>query len=262
MRFSSLVFQGLIAGAILFLPSEVFAEKGKTISSQHAKNFSKEKNENAVNKGAAHARPQGQQPQTVQKASVNRGQSQLKNSQKQQVKKSLPPASNAHGKVQQVPVQKRAAIQKNSVIKPVTAIKAAKPKSPAKPVMLPEKQTAPHLPLKVQTASKAKVKNLHKRQDLFKPEQQKQRPLPADDPYIPQEEGVLLQAVQSLKSASKEKEGGGKSSNFSKGLIYCGSAAEEKAVQPCFFTRLDLLRNQWVNAPPSEPPKNALDFSI
>ncbi|MFC7373582.1 hypothetical protein ACFQPF_18215 [Fictibacillus iocasae] len=260
MRISSLVIQGLVAGTILFLPSVAFADKGIDSGEQERgrSGFAKQ-NENAANKPAPPGKSVSDQVKSAERKQVpakrpagHKGPKQK--SVPESVKQAAPASQNAKKKEQ--PIKKQVQAQPKKIPANDSLHKQSVTAAKRVPLQPLEEAQATIVP---QSNKKVEVK---KAQVIFSVPAKKRVPVPVPikSSSIPQDQAVLVQTLQTLQASSKDKEQGGKSSLFMKGMLMFSEKEDENEPLPSFFSRLDLLRNQWVNAPPSEPPRFALLF--
>lgn len=269
--------QGLIAGAILFIPNEVFAEKNNgekqnSAAEQKTQNPSDLKQENA-------------------KADIPKRESHKKNVSKPKVseaaqKKMKGDTSNANGSEKRYEArEKNAAAEKSGSsqqTKYSNGLKKSVPQGQLKKNVLinqPEKkkaETSKYLHTETPknqsvlpeiTAEDKQKKKLFSSKRKIK-EQQREKavsklPIKFPSKKLPQQpdsKAIPLTAGQSSSHSSSSKDagnGGAPLANVKANLVLPLVFADSEKVS-VYFSRMDLLRSQWVNAPPSMPPETAL----
>lgn len=276
MRIPSIIMQGLIAGAILFIPGEVFAEKN---------------NEEKQN-SAAEQKTQSQSDLKQENAKVDipEREPQKENVSKPEVseatrKEMKGDTSNSNGSEKRYEArEKNAAAEKSrssQQTKYSNGLKKSVPQGQLKknvPINQPEKKRAEtskyiHTETpKNQSVLSEKTAEEKQKKKLFsskrKIDEQRKKAvsklpikLPSQDlPQQPDSKAIPLTAGQSSSHSSSSKDagnGGAPLANVKANLVLPLIFADSEKVS-VYFSRMDLLRSQWVNAPPSMPPKTAL----
>ncbi|MFG6495896.1 hypothetical protein P8610_11090 [Fictibacillus sp. UD] len=278
MRIPNLIMQSLIAGAVLFIPAEVFAEKETAkqnpAAEQNAQSAvqpekAKEQTSERTTKQPEKKSKTQHSDVNIKKAEVNRPDS--KGSERSSEVRQANPAG--------VSKQKTVQHTKNS-----SGIKKS----------VPQRQSEKNVPIKQPQVKKAETtKVIHRKSPLTKKElsketvkeqskngvlnnervkvmQQKKAvsKLPQNLPFKPDPKHQDSQAIpatsgQGSSHSSTNTDGGtGTASlaNVKANLVLPLIFAESEKVS-VYFNRMDLLRSQWVNAPPSKPPeKSSLIF--
>ncbi|RZT16384.1 hypothetical protein [Fictibacillus sp. BK138] len=277
MRIPSIIMQGLIAGAILFIPNEVFAEKNNeekqnSAAEQKTQNQSDLKQENA-------------------KVDIPEREPQKENVLKPEVSEASPKklkgdTSNYHGSEKSYEArEKNAAAEKSrssQQTKYSNGLKKSVPQGQLKknvPINQPEKKKAEtskyvhtetikdQSVLPKVTAEEEQNKKLFSSKRKNKEQQRKKvvsklpNRLPSKElPQQPDSKAIPLTAGQSSSHSSSSKDagnGGLPLANVKANLVLPLIFADSEKVS-VYFSRMDLLRSQWVNAPPSMPPETAL----
>ncbi|MFE1245968.1 hypothetical protein ACFW35_17795 [Fictibacillus sp. NPDC058756] len=274
MRIPSIIMQGLIAGAILFIPGEVFAEKN---------------NEDKQN-SAAEQKTQSDLKQDNAKADIPDRESLKENVSKPEVseaktKKMKGDTSISKGSEKRYEAkEKNAAAEKNrssQQTKYSNGLKKSVPQGQLKknvPINQPEKKRAEtskyiHTETRINqsvlpevTAEEEQKKKLLLSKKKIKEQREKavsKLPieLPSKElPVQPDTKAIPLNAGQSSSHSSSSKDagnGGAPLANVKANLVLPLIFADSEKVS-VYFSRMDLLRSQWVNAPPSMPPETAL----
>jgi hypothetical protein len=266
--------QGLIAGAILFIPSEVFAEKNdedKRNSAAEQKTQSDLKQDNAkadipeqesikenVSKPeVSEAKPQKMKGDTsVSKGSEKSGEVRRtnpaaeKNRSSQQTKYS----NGLKKSVPQGQLKKNVPINQPEKKKAETS-KYIHTETPINQSVLPE-VTAEDEQKKNLFLSKRKINEQREKAVSKLPIRFPSKELPQQ----PDSKAIPLTAGQSSSHSSSSKDagnGGAPLANVKANLVLPLIFADSEKVS-VYFSRMDLLRSQWVNAPPSMPPETAL----
>ncbi|MFD1359782.1 hypothetical protein ACFQ4X_17995 [Fictibacillus halophilus] len=274
MRIPSIIMQGLIAGAILFIPGEVFAEKN---------------NEDKQN-SAAEQKTQSDLKQDNAKADIPDRESLKENVSKPEVSEAKPKkmkgdTSSSKGSEKRYEAkEKNAAAEKNrssQQTKYSNGLKKSVPQGQLKknvPINQPEKKraetskyihtetpinqsvlpevTAEDEQKKKLFLSKKKIKEQREKAVSKLPIELPSKELPAQ----PDTKAIPLTAGQSSSHSSSSKDagnGGAPLANVKANLVLPLIFADSEKVS-VYFSRMDLLRSQWVNAPPSMPPETAL----
>ncbi len=278
MRIPNLIMQSLIAGAVLFIPAEVFAEKETAAKRNPA---AEQNNQVAVQQGKAKEQTPEQTTKQAEKESVT--QPSEVNHKKADVNRPDSKGSKRSSEVRQanpVGVSKQKTVQntKNS-----SGIKKS----------VPQRQSEKNVPIKQPHVKQAETtKVIHRKSPLIKTEvpketvkgQGKNSVLKNEKVKVIQQKKAVAKLPQNLpfKSVPKQQDSkaipvtsgqGSSSSTTTDGGTGTASLANVKAnlVLPLifaesekvsvYFNRMDLLRSQWVNAPPSKPPeKSSLIF--
>jgi hypothetical protein len=274
VRIPSIIMQGLIAGAILFIPGEVFAEKN---------------NEDKQN-SAAEQKTQSDLKQDNAKADIPNRESLKENVSKPEVseaktKKMKGDTSSSKGSEKRYEAkEKNAAAEKNrssQQTKYSNGLKKSVPQGQLKknvPINQPEKKRAEtskyiHTETRINqsvlpevTAEDEQKKKLLLSKKKIKEQREKavsKLPieLPSKElPVQPDTKAIPLTAGQSSSHSSSSKDagnGGAPLANVKANLVLPLIFADSEKVS-VYFSRMDLLRSQWVNAPPSMPPETAL----
>jgi hypothetical protein len=282
MRISNLIMQGFIAGAVLFIPAEVFAEKEDV----EKRNQNAERNNQQIVQQAKvtdrvpvqATKPVGTALKTnptesKDKAELNKPQS--KDSKKRSETK-LP---------KQVPISKQKSSQHANYR---SGVKKSDPKRQTKELVpmkqteklnqaersdlkKPESSSAIHRKTVVNKSASIKesVKVLRKNSAPLK-ENVSQPPMeenfsPLSDKESSKVPTHLVSKVipattgQGSSSSTNHTDGGAGTSfaNFKASLMLPIIFGDGEKVS-VYFGRMDLLRSQWVNAPPGRPPESAL----
>jgi hypothetical protein len=271
VRIPNLILQGLIAGAILFIPNEVFAEKENaekrnSAAEENSQSALKQKNENpeqAERKeieskpDVSEVKPRKTKGNTpISKGSEKSAEvrqtkpaaAKAKSSQKAKytngVKKSVPQGLLKKNVPIDQPVKKKAETSKY-IITETSINKSELPK-----VMTEDKKE------KKAVLQKGKKKELHIRSVPKLPIDLPSKKIPEN----PASKAMPATAGQSSSHSSSVKDGGNGAASlasFKASLILPLIFADSEKVS-VYFSRMDLLRSQWVNAPPSRPPEIAL----
>jgi hypothetical protein len=267
--------QGLIAGAILFIPGEVFAEKNNeekqnSAAEQKTQNQSDLKQENA-------------------KADIPEREPQKENVSKPEVSEETPKkmkgdTSNANGSEKRYEAREKNAAEKSKSsqqTKYSNGLKKSVPQGQLKknvPINQPEKKRAEtskyvhtETPKNQSVLPKVMAEDKQKK-NLFlskrKINEQREKAVsklpirfPSKElPQQPDSKAIPLTAGQSSSHSSSSKDagnGGAPLANVKANLVLPLIFADSEKVS-VYFSRMDLLRSQWVNAPPSMPPETAL----
>lgn len=276
MRIPSIIMQGLIAGAILFIPGEVFAEKNNeekqnSAAEQKTQNQSDLKQENA-------------------KADIPERESNKKNVLKPEIskatsKKMKGDTSNSNGSEKRYEAREKNTAAEKSRSSQQTKYSNGLKKS------VPQGQLKKNVPInqpdnkKVETSKyihtetlenqsvlpEIKAEDKQKKKDFLakrKIDEQRNKAvskfpikLPSQElPQQPDSKAIPLTAGQSSSHSSSSKDagnGGAPLANVKANLVLPLIFADSEKVS-VYFSRMDLLRSQWVNAPPSMPPETAL----
>jgi hypothetical protein len=284
MRIRNLIMQGLIAGAVLFIPAEVLAEKEDV----EKRNQNAERNnqqilqQNKVTDRVPVEAPkqvgtgfQTKQTESKDKAELNKPEfkgsekrSETKLSKRQVpiskqnnsrnannrsgVKKSNPQRQTK----EQVQMKKTERVNRaeqpdykkaesSNVIHRKTVVKKSVPKIESVKVF--KKKHAP---------SKEKVSSLPLKKDLS-PFSNKES---SKEPALPVSKAIPVTTGQGSSSPSNHTDGGAGSTSFAnfKANLVLPIIFEDGEKVSVYFGRMDLLRSQWVNAPPGRPPEKAL----
>ncbi|MBH0158751.1 hypothetical protein IHV10_20410 [Fictibacillus sp. 5RED26] len=283
MRISNLIMQGLIAGAVLFIPAEAFAEKEDV---EKRNQNAERNNQQIVQQAKATDRVPVQATKPVgtalktnpseskDKAELNKPQS--KDSEKRSETK-LP---------KQVPFSKQKSSQHANYR---SGVKKSDPKRQTKE-LVPMKQTeklnqaersdlkkaelssAIHRKTVVNKSASIKesVKVLKKNSAPLK-ENVSQPPMEEDFSPLSNKESSkvpthLVSKVipattgQGSSSSTNHTDGGAGTTSFAnfKASLMLPIIFEDGEKVSVYFGRMDLLRSQWVNAPPGRPPESAL----
>jgi hypothetical protein len=276
VRFPSIIMQGLIAGAILFIPDEVFAEKNNeekqnSAAEQKTQNQSDLKQENA-------------------KADIPERESNKENVLKPEVseatsKKMKGDTSNSNGSEKSYEArEKNAAAEKSrssQQTKYSNGLKKSVPQGQLKknvPINQPDKkraETSKYIHIETSknqsvlpeiTAEDERKKKLFSSKRKIDEQRKKaisKLPIKLPSQDLPQQrdsKAIPLTAGQSSSHSSSSKDagnGGAPLANVKANLVLPLIFADSEKVS-VYFSRMDLLRSQWVNAPPSMPPETAL----
>ena len=276
MRIPSIIMQGLIAGAILFNPNEVFAEKNNeekqnSAAEQKTQNHSDLKQENAK----ADIPKRGSHKENVSKPKISEATS----------KKMKGDTSNSNGSEKSYEArEKNAAAEKSrssQQTKYSNGLKKSVPQGQLKknvPINQSEKKRAETskyvhtetpknqsvLPeIKVEDKQKKKLFSSKKKSKVQREKAISRLPIELPSKELPQQpdsKAIPLTAGQSSSHSSSSKDagnGGAPLTNVKANLVLPLIFADSEKVS-VYFSRMDLLRSQWVNAPPSMPPETAL----
>jgi hypothetical protein len=268
--------QGLIAGAILFIPGEVFAEKNNeekqnSAAEQKTQNQSDLKQENA-------------------KADIPERESQKENVSKPEVSEGTPKkmkgdTSNSNGSEKRYEAREKNAATEKSKSSQQTKYSNGLKKS------VPQGQLKKNVPINQSEKKRAESskyvhtetpKNQSVLPEVTAEDEQKKKlflskrkineqrekavsklpiKLPSKElPQQPDSKAIPLTAGQSSSHSSSSKDagnGGVPLANVKANLVLPLIFADSEKVS-VYFSRMDLLRSQWVNAPPSMPPESAL----
>ncbi|MCM3720157.1 hypothetical protein [Fictibacillus phosphorivorans] len=277
MRIPSIILQGLIAGAILFIPNEVFAEKNndeKSNSSAEIKtqNLSYLKQGNSKTNSSKPEALEGNvlNPNASSNVSKrmkgfttgsNGSEKRYEASKKNTAdtgKKSSQQAKNSNGLKNSVPpgqLKKNVSINQPEKKRAETS-KNVHTETTIKQSVLPEKGVR-EKQKKEQVVSKKKIEV-----QPLKAVSRLPVKLPSKGfPQQPDSKATPVTAGQnSSHSSSSTKDagnGGTALANVKAHLVLPLIFADSEKVS-VYFSRMDLLRSQWVNAPPSMPPEKAL----
>ncbi|MDR7074595.1 hypothetical protein [Fictibacillus barbaricus] len=284
MRIRNLFIQGLIAGTVLLIPTAVFAEKGEhgnhQSNAQQNKQFTTQSKQTSERNSSRY-----EHKQTVKRSNtknVSASKPQFKNrAVKQPVqgsqRHSVPNQTKSFQQNRQRNMNDHNDLKENqrnqlSVVESKPAIHKRTTPLPIhteKPFVKPENKS-------VQTIVKNKRmdKEDHETQvpavnskkiTVHAEHIQGVQKVPLDRPFEKDPETqdtkvIPVNSGQNSTHSSQTNDGGGGASNYasikaSLGLPIIFQSGEKVFV---YFSRLDLLRSQWVNAPPSKPPKSAL----
>jgi hypothetical protein len=276
VRIPSIIMQGLIAGAILFIPGEVFAEKNNeekqnSAAEQKTQNQSDLKQENA-------------------KADIPERESQKENVSKPEVSEGTPKkmkgdTSNSNGSEKRYEAREKNAATEKSKSSQQTKYSNGLKKS------VPQGQLKKNVPINQSEKKRAESskyvhtetpKNQSVLPEVTAEDEQKKKlflskrkineqrekavsklpiKLPSKElPQQPDSKAIPLTAGQSSSHSSSSKDagnGGAPLANVKANLVLPLIFADSEKVS-VYFSRMDLLRSQWVNAPPSMPPETAL----
>jgi hypothetical protein len=275
VRIPSIIMQGLIAGAILFIPGEVFAEKNNeekqnSAAEQKTQNQSDLKQENA-------------------KADIPEREPQKENVSKPEVSEETPKKMkgdtfNANGSEKRYEAREKNAAEKSKSsqqTKYSNGLKKSVPQGQLKknvPINQPEKKKAEtskyihtETPINQSVLPDVTAEDEQKKKlFLSKKKNNEQREkavsklpieLPSKElPVQPDTKAIPLTTGQSSSHSSSSKDagnGGAPLANVKANLVLPLIFADSEKVS-VYFSRMDLLRSQWVNAPPSMPPETAL----
>lgn len=280
MRIPNLIMQSLIAGAVLFIPAEVFAEKENT----EKRNPAAERNRSAVEQGnqAAEQLPEQAEKQTEPTEKVSRPQPSLTDDKQAKVTRPDSKGSQKSSEVRQKnaaaetkPSQKT---QNQSGIKKQVPQRPSKKNVPMNQSQIKKAETSEKVihrkaPLSKSALSEETVKKYNGKKFTAKKDTEKSLPKkavtksPQQRPSHPVSKHPISKAIpaassqSSSPSSSNTDVGTGNASlaNFKANLVLPLIFAENERVS-VYFSRMDLLRSQWVNAPPSKPPEAALKF--
>jgi hypothetical protein len=280
MRIRNLVIQGLIASAILLLPTAVFADRGDLGREQHSsgqqnrdydnnrshdnqtryRNEGKtaEHRENNNNDTAANARYQNRSEKHVQTRWQNSNVHQQQPGASQQIRRwhnNKNESDTNNNDVSRRTTERQKENTSKQIHKTTTL-----PKPVSKPVIKPIQSKA----TVVKEKKKAGLTNALPKHRIDKARRiQTVQSIPIDRPLekVPENpDGKMLPVNISQSSTHTSNDGGyGAGSNGSmKASIALPIIFYDDEQVMVYFSRLDLLRSQWVNAPPSTPPKAAL----
>jgi hypothetical protein len=276
VRIPSIIMQGLIAGAILFIPGEVFAEKNNeekqnSATEQKTQNQSDLKQENA-------------------KADIPEREPQKENVSKPEVSEETPKkmkgdTSNANGSEKRYEArEKNAAAEKSKSsqqTKYSNGLKISVPQGQLKknvPINQPEKKKAEtskyihtETPINQSVLPDVTAEDEQKKKLFLSKKKNNEQgekavsklpiELPSKElPVQPDTKAIPLTTGQSSSHSSSSKDagnGGAPLANVKANLVLPLIFADSEKVS-VYFSRMDLLRSQWVNAPPSMPPETAL----
>lgn len=279
MRIPSIIMQGLIAGAILFIPGEVFAEKNNE-DKQNSAAEQKQKTQNQSDLKQEDAKDNIPERES-HKGNVSKPEVSEANSKKMKGDTSSSKGSEKRYEAR----EKNAAAEKSKTsqqTKYSNGLKKSVPQGQLKknvPINQPEKKTADtskyihtetpenQSVLPEITAEDEQKKKLFSSKRKIK-EQQREKAvsklpikLPSKElPQQPDSKAIPLTAGQSSSHSSSSKDagnGGAALANVKANLVLPLIFADSERVS-VYFSRMDLLRSQWVNAPPSMPPETAL----
>jgi hypothetical protein len=283
MRISNLIMQGLIAGAVLFIPAEVFAEKEDV---EKRNQIAERNNQQIVQQDKVTDRVPVQATKQVgtalrTKPTESKGKVEL---DKPQSKDS---GKRSKTKVpKQVPISKQKSSQNANYR---SGVKKSDPKRQTKE-LVPMRQTekvnqAERSDLKKAESSSAihrktvvnksvsinqSVKVLKKKHAPIKEKVSDSRlkkdlsPFSNKEssklPTLPVSKGIAATTGQGSSSPSNHTDGGAGTTSFAnfKANLVLPIIFEDGEKVSVYFGRMDLLRSQWVNAPPGRPPEKAL----
>ncbi len=280
MRISNLIMQSLIAGAVLFIPVEVFAEKedvekrNQTTERSNQKSVQQGKTTDRVPVRATKQlgtelktkpsevkdkKPEikGSEKRSETKLSKQVSISKQKNSQNAndriRVKKSVPQRqTKEHVPMKQTErvnqdrshlkkAESSIAIHRKTVIHKSLSLKETEKVLKMKPIPLKENGSRPQVkkdasPLSNNGSSKV--------------------------PTHPVSKVIPATTGQGSSPPTNQTDGGAGTASLAnfKASLVLPIIFEEGEKISVYFSRMDLLRSQWVNAPPARPPENALYF--
>ena len=279
MRISNLIMQGLIAGAVLFIPAEVFAEKEDV----EKRNQNAERNNQQIvqqdkvtdrvpvqaakqvgtalrakpteSKGKAGLnKPQSKRSETklLKKVPISKQKNSRNANYRSKVKKSVPQTqTKEHVPVKQterVIQVERSELKKSessSAIHRKTVLNKSVPKKELvkvlrkKPTPLKEKVSHPQMKKDVSPLSNKKSSKV---------------------PPHPVSKVIPAATGQGSSSPTNHLDGGSGTASFANftASLMLPIIFEDGEKVSVYFGRMDLLRSQWVNAPPGIPPEKAL----
>jgi hypothetical protein len=272
VRIPNLIMQGLIAGAVLFIPAEAFAEKEdaeKRNVTADQNNQSELKQDQATD----HIPKQAERKENVSRPEVSEAKPQ-KSKEKTRV-------SNGSEKSTEVRQTNPAAVKTESPQKKenTNGIKKSVPQGqlkknvPIKQSVKKKAETSSYihteapknksvLPYMLTEDQKEKKSLKRKNKEQLKKLVPK---LPIDIPsekipVQPASKAIPVNAGQSSSHSTSGKDvgnGAAASASFKANLVLPLIFTDSEKVS-VYFSRMDLLRSQWVNAPPSRPPETAL----
>ncbi|KZE64928.1 hypothetical protein AWM68_09785 [Fictibacillus phosphorivorans] len=277
MRIPNLIMQSLIAGAVLFIPAEVFAEKEPAAKQNPA---AEQNSQQAGQQGKA--KEQSSEPATKQQERMAKTQSSEVVRKKADATRPDSKGSEVSSEVRKV---KPSAVSKQKTVPDTKNVRSVK-----KPV--PQRHIEKNVPIKQPQIKQAETTNvLHRKLPLTHAEMLKETVTEQREKGVSKNKKVIQQknAVSKLPQKLPFKpnpkpqdskaipatsgQGSSQSSTNTDGGTGATSLANVKAnlVLPLifadnekvsvYFNRMDLLRSQWVNAPPSKPPeKSSLIF--
>jgi hypothetical protein len=274
VRIPNLILLGWIAGAILFIPTEVFAEQDqaeKRNSAAEQKSNSNLKQEKAKENIPVQAeRKENVSKPEVSEANLKKAKDNTALSKGSEKKAKTRKTNIAAEKARSSQKTKYSNGVKNSV--PRGQLKKNVPiRQPGKKKAETSKYIITETPINKSVLPEETAEDVQKKKlFLSKKDVQDQRgkavsklpiELPSNElPKQPASKAIPLTAGQSSSHSSSGKDAGNGApslASFKASLILPLIFAESEKVS-VYFSRMDLLRSQWVNAPPSMPPETAL----
>ncbi|WNB91644.1 hypothetical protein [Bacillus sp. NEB1478] len=276
MRIRNLFIQGLIAGAVLFIPTAVFAEKGEQGRSQpdaqqHGQFTAQSKQSSEQNRQTNDERNKSTERSNNKNVSASKAQKspekqhvQVKRKQSEVSKTKLSQQSRQQNENEHNKLKRQQIIQLPNAA-PVVHKRIISTPSTKQPSVKPEKMTA----AKNRMVNESKKATLPAERSTSNPvhgEQIKRvQKIPLDFPLDksteqPDTTVIPVNAGQNSTHSSQTNDGGMGAANIAsiKASLSLPVIFQDGEKVFVYFSRLDLLRSQWVNAPPSKPPKSAL----
>ncbi|ANC75740.1 hypothetical protein ABE65_002350 [Fictibacillus phosphorivorans] len=278
MRISNLIMQGLIAGAVLFIPAEVFAEKEDV---EKRNQNAEQNNQQIVQQDKVTDRVPVQA--TKQKGTALRAKP---TESKGKAELAKPQSKRSETKLKQVPISKQKNSQNanyRSKVKKSDSQRQSKEHVPVKQTerviqaersefKKTESSSAIHRQTVVNKSvpKKESVKVLRKKpiplkEKVSHPQMKKDvSPLPnkksSKVPSHPVSKVIPAATGQGSSSPTNQSDSGSGTASFAnfKASLMLPIIFEDGEKVSVYFGRMDLLRSQWVNAPPGRPPENAL----
>jgi hypothetical protein len=268
MRIPNLIMQGLIAGAVLFIPAEVFAEKGNAEEHKDAavQNSQAGQNHTTVSNQPQKAQPDRKPDLPVQAAKKKEVKQHAATGsvRSNQVRASSPERKkSAPNQSQRPSVKEEKNIHSRHENKNVPSKSPdVKPGKMAKPI-----HKKPSLKLKTVNSlkgSSVSFSEKKKEKETGVKQAEKTEKIPQKVPYnkvpdYPASKVIPAPAGQTSSHSTSASDGGsGVSAASFKASMALPLIFEGGQKVDVYFGRLDLLRSQWVNAPPAQPPESAL----